>query len=804
MPTERKRRRLAFAAVCAAVSAGLALLPIATASCSQSRSSSRADEPQAVERLRALAHQDDLRMPAESAVSAVETEHAGARAGALARILRARVKLAAGDAAGAASLLDDKAFRQHTAIADYALLLRGEALAKANRAQDARAAYEQLARDFPDSPRARDAQLRAAQIALQNGDAASVPALVKKLADADDSAALLLTAIAYERQGNQEQAGRAYRRLMFYAPPTREEQERMMKEFGATGMVRSAVEIVSPPPTAEELGTWADRLYDAKRYAEAAAAYSTLFAKHPTAADARARLRHGVSAFNAKRYAEAVSALSAVPSGAGDLRAEALYHLAQSQARLRQWDAARATVTELRRAFPDNAFARRAGAAAGFVAKELKNTAEAMNFFRAAVAAHPGAVEVAQAQFELAWAAHESGNFPEAARLLVEHLATYADRSTDNRGRAGYWAARDSERAGRPDDARVLYEAMLQRYDANWYGHLARQRLEAMKRAGIAPDAAPLSPAESDPLVARGMQIAQAAKNLGTVTVAEETVGAEADAGVRRADELSAIGLDEWALEELERLLRDAPTSPRLNLAKARVLRAADRNVEALIALQKSFPDYAQMKPEEMTREQWDVFYPLEHWETITAEARARGVEAPRIAAFIRQESVFNPRAESHANAYGLMQLLLETARRTAARVGAPTVTSKEQLFDPRLNIKLGTAYLREQLDKYGRIEYAAAAYNAGPGRADRWRVELPREIDEWTEAVPFRETRQYVQGITRNTLQYQRLYDERGQFRPEVGTRALRPPNGTAPANNDGQVRPRRAPEGEESNEER
>jgi soluble lytic murein transglycosylase len=152
------------------------------------------------------------------------------------------------------------------------------------------------------------------------------------------------------------------------------------------------------------------------------------------------------------------------------------------------------------------------------------------------------------------------------------------------------------------------------------------------------------------------------------------------------------------------------------------------------------------------------------------------------------------------------MQLIMETARRTAARVGAPSISSKEQLFEPRLNVKLGAAYLREQLDKYGRVEYAAAAYNAGPGRADRWKVELPQEIDEWTEAVPFRETRQYVQGIVRNTLQYQRLYDSSGQFRPEVGARPLRPPTATtaAPADNDGQVRPRRAPESDEAGEDR
>jgi hypothetical protein len=87
---------------------------------------------------------------------------------------------------------------------------------------------------------------------------------------------------------------------------------------------------------------------------------------------------------------------------------------------------------------------------------------------------------VAQAQFDLAWDAHEAKNFSESSRMLTEHLAYYADKNTDNRGRAGYWAARDSERAGKLAEARALYEAMQARYDANWYGYLAKQRLDVV------------------------------------------------------------------------------------------------------------------------------------------------------------------------------------------------------------------------------------------------------------------------------------------------------------------------------------
>src|SRR4030095_8935301 len=137
-------------------------------------------------------------------------------------------------------------------------------------------------------------------------------------------------------------------------------------------------------------------------------------------------------------------------------------------------------------------------------------------------------------------------------------------------------------------------------------------------------------------------------------------------------------------------------------------------------------------------------------------------------------------------------QVLVPTAQLTARKYGVDRSITAESLFEPRLNIQLGTAYLRDQIDKFGRIEYVAAAYNAGPGRAVSWRTSLPAEIDEWAEAVPFKETRGYVQGGVRNRLQYERLYDASGNFRKEVGTRAITAqPTGSSPT--DPTVRKRR-----------
>ena len=713
-------------------------------------------EQKALDNLRSMTRNDVL--PSEEVVTGIENQFPGTKAAGLARILRARIKLNAKDFASAASLLDARVIRDQTSLYDYALSMRASALEQLGKDVEARAIYQELLHSYPTSLLARDAALRSAALLVKSNQAAAVPLLLKDLNQADDPAALLASGKAYEQSSDQTRALAAYRRIYFFAPGSAESVD------AATALTRLGS--TPSPATAEEATTRAERLYTSKKYSDAVAAYADAFAKFPATATTQNQLKRGIAAYNVRKTPEAVSSLTSVPTSAGEVRAEALSYLAQTYARAKQWEQVRATVEEMRKSFPASSFTPRTFVAVGQIALDAKNSTDATYFFRSAVSSFPNAIEVAQAQFELAWDAHEARNFGESSRMLTEHLALYADRNTDNRGRAGYWAGRDSERAGKLAEARALYEAMQVRYDANWYGYLAKQRLDVLSKL-TQPKSFP-----GDSMVAR------AVANLKTVTVAEETAGAEEGTRILKADQLSNIGMDDSALKELARAGEKAPDSPKINLAIARIYRSDDDNVRALNTLKNSFPDYSQMKPEEMTREEWDVFYPLAHWEIIAQESRARNLDPYQVAGLIRQETVFITRARSGANAYGLMQVLLPTAKMTARKYGVTQEITIDALYNPRLNIQLGTAYLKDQIDKFGRIEYVAAAYNAGPGRAVQWRASLPSEMDEWAEAVPIKETRGYVQGVVRNRLQYLRLYDNQGNFRPEVGTRAVsRPP---------------------------
>jgi soluble lytic murein transglycosylase len=719
-----------------------------TASCSAQQT-----EEQALQNLREMTRGG--KMPPEEIVKSIETRFAGKKTGALARLLHARMRFDAGDFAGAAALLNTDVFRKKTGVADHALSLRARSLQSAGDHAGAVTAAAELLRDFPESVRVRDAKLLWAISAIQSGRAAEVPDFLAELAGKNDADAMLLTAKAFEARSLQPQAIDHYRRTYFFAAgsPAAKEAELKLTSLGQPLIPQNGTELLAR----------ADKLFTAKNYVDAAAAYNDLALRFGSLLTPQVQIRRITSLANTGRMSEAQMAFNALPVSATE-REEGYRQLVLGYAKARQWPQTRSAADEMRLKFPSGTLVAKTFIDAGLAARDARNRSDEGYFLNTAVTAFPRAVEVAQAQFELAWFQHENKNFALSSQMLTEHLERYVDKDNTNRGKAGYWAARDSERAGKIAEACALYDGVIYRYGANWYGYLAMGRLTTMKNLGNCRSSAPPNP-----------QIAKAVANLKVVTVAAETATEREMVRAQKSDELSTIGLYEWAIDELQEAKKTAANSPKINLALARHYRLKGDNVSALLALAKSYPDYAQMFPEEMGREEWDIFYPLTNWNDIKQWAQNRGLDRYQVAGVIRQETVFDPKAKSPANAYGLMQLLLPTARTMARSYGATMPSSPADLYQPALNIELGTAYMKDQFAKFGRIEYVAIAYNAGPGRVLQWRSSLPPEMDEFVEAIPFKETKGYVQGIIRNSAQYRRLYDENGNFKPNVGTRPLR-----------------------------
>lgn len=147
------------------------------------------------------------------------------------------------------------------------------------------------------------------------------------------------------------------------------------------------------------------------------------------------------------------------------------------------------------------------------------------------------------------------------------------------------------------------------------------------------------------------------------------------------------------------------------------------------------------------------IRYPLRYEAIVLAHARNYDLEPSLLAAVIYTESRFNPKARSGAGAMGLMQLLPDTARGIAVRTGGHAFVVAD-LYVPELNVRYGSWYLRNLLDRYGDERTALAAYHAGQGNVDRWKKE--------GVGIQFPETRSYVAKVEEAKQIYAASYADR------------------------------------------
>ncbi len=334
------------------------------------------------------------------------------------------------------------------------------------------------------------------------------------------------------------------------------------------------------------------------------------------------------------------------------------------------------------------------------------------------------------ATWRLAWLYYRGGEFPEAYRTFKILLSEA--RSSALRTAAHYWQGRAADRAGDRELAKKIYGEV---YSANAESYYQALAAAALSRLGSPPNEAPIRRPAS----------------LGNYAPPSSP---RAAFHLARARALSSLALHSLAVEEIK-AIED--------------LGGSDKEVKLFLsgeyfknqAYRRSLAVATQLPISEYERDYYR--FPLAHWESIQSKARERGIDPYLILALIRQESLFDARARSPARALGLMQLLPSTAARVARRIGM-AAPSNEMLFDPEVNLALGTKYLQDLLQRYSDNWFKAiAAYNAGEGAVDRWEREIVTDdIEEFVERIPYQETRTYVKLVMRNHRIYSRLYEKK------------------------------------------
>ena len=230
----------------------------------------------------------------------------------------------------------------------------------------------------------------------------------------------------------------------------------------------------------------------------------------------------------------------------------------------------------------------------------------------------------------------------------------------------------------------------------------------------------------------------------------------EDDPHVVRAKLLANAGLNEYIAPEIQAAEGSEQWGA---FAEAEIYHSYGEDAKAMRVMKRALPFYTSAPIASIPLAYWHILFPEPYWGTIESESAKNGLDPYMVASLIRQESEFNPTVVSYANAWGLMQLLPSVGAEMAHKDGIRHFDHNE-LLDPLVNIKLGTKYLRQTLDKFeDKPEYAFAAYNAGDNRVTDWKRGRPYHgMDEFVESIPFTETREYVQAIVRNEMIYRDL----------------------------------------------
>ncbi|HYI97222.1 MAG TPA: transglycosylase SLT domain-containing protein [Bryobacteraceae bacterium] len=396
--------------------------------------------------------------------------------------------------------------------------------------------------------------------------------------------------------------------------------------------------------------------------------------------------------------------LAALRVSHADADAERLYLAHSAARRAKLYDAGLEALDELGRLYPKSKWRLRtlmAQASAHLVRNEATDYEP---LYRACYTEFPSEPDAATCHWKVAWNAHLKR---QGTAMFEEHLRLFPQ--SDKASAALYFLGRHSELASK--------------YPLSYYTTLVRQKPRRATPLDFQPSATMKARLERAQILERNSYLELAEFEL--LSAAQSEVNPY-PAAMALSETAARRGAHDVAIRYIKRFATGYLTIP------------------------------MEAAPERF----WKLAFPIPYRESLESNSRARGLDPFVVAALVRQESEFNPNAISRAKAYGLTQVLPSTGRQLSRRVGI-TRFSPSMLFEPEVNLKLGTYYLKSLLDQQnGKWEQTLASYNAGKSRADAWSTWATyREPAEYIETIPFTETRNYIQIVLRNAHVYRRLY---------------------------------------------
>lgn len=637
--------------------------------------------------------------------------------------------LKVGFAADGVAMLRSLASDSSYVLNDYAQYKIAHMFDDGGQAATAEAEYLTLTRQFPYSSLAGKAYIKIAEIRFKAGDFKSAAhyydqAVLYGRSDTYKDYARYRAGLCYERTGDPKEAAERYCQVEIYHPlsPHAAEASSRVKAMGFPA--RKA--------TAQELMARAGVFFDKKDYASAATSYKAVLDHYPSSGQApQALLRLGMCYYRSGMSSSAAQ----IFDSARNIFPEALYYQGQALFNKGNVPDAFAYFSRIAEFFPESELASEAQLKVADYYSRNGYEELAENLYAAIIRRFPRGSAVADASWKLGFSHYSKRRYDLAYSAFGEAF----EKAPNSPVTASclYWQAKSAEKMGMNEAVTQILEKTALRYPNTYYGYRAADRLN--------------------------MDLPRF--RTVTVPVMAFTWSPSDNRHWAKFCELMKARVYEHAFEEAEIFHAEASTPQ--DKRKARV------GMASVLAAQNNYQQSIKLAEIEVregllagdleadTSGAMAVSYPRWYGQYVEKYSRQFEVDPSLMYALIREESRFNPRGLSRAMAHGLTQIMPSTGRGIARNLGIrPYNTSR--LFEPELNVKMGTYYLSTQLRNFnGDKHLALAAYNGGSGNVRRWiKKNGFSDIDEFVENIPYRETRGYVKKVLESYWQYKRIYE--------------------------------------------
>lgn len=662
------------------------------------------------------------------------------------------------DSIGAAAAFDSAAATPGFLLADYARIEAAVAYTAAGRHAEARDRLAAIPSDLPISERSR--LLLADCLEALNEKAQALAIWRTHLAgDRPKSRwAEIAVRIAEQLMAGSPDAKTAReafglaRRVAIHAPASPLNQRAAAVERQALAALPAEARGTLQPWTASEHMDRADELLSAGR-ASAALEEATTLWKRLKPQDKGGTLGCRASMMRAEllqrdkkkrdraaeAYADAARSCAKEPT----LLVKALYNGAKTNGQIGKAAEAVALFARVEKEFAGSRLADDARLRAARVVRNMQDEPRFLALLASLPTDYPDGDMVDDGLFELAFHHIRKGDWGSAIAPLERSLQLRPqERDFWTRGRARYFLGRAYEATGHKAEATQTLEAVVVAYPLAFYAVMAMAKLRASS-----------SSERVQQLIAQG----EARESEGALF--EDVPAALRGPALERAAELLRVGEQSLAKKEIQSIAV-RPDDDQASWALASLYARAGAIQESYRIARSLSERWGTHYPKGPWRAAWELAYPRPHLDVVQAESQRSNIPVSLAYGIMREESAFDPGIASAADAYGLMQLILPTARQAAKSRGL--TVDREALFRPEINITLGCAELGGLWAMFPSAPVLAIpSYNAGAGATKRWlEARASNDFAIWVEAIPYEETRSYTRRVLQSKAAYAYLYE--------------------------------------------